>query len=105
MTWDLSLCPALPASGPERALFCWLSSSVEQAVHGPAGLEGWPMSRLGGDGKGVVERTPEPGPPPGAPGAIERLTVGVRELTDKRDHLEGEVEKLRRRIAEAEGEL
>ena len=35
----------------------------------------------------------------------ERLTVGFRELTDKRDHLEGEVEKLRRRIAEAEGEV
>ena len=63
------------------------------------------MSRFGGDGKGVVQRTPEPGPPLELPGAIERLTVGFRELTDKRGRLEGEVEKLRRRIAEAEGEL
>jgi hypothetical protein len=63
------------------------------------------MSRFGGEGKGVVQRTPEPGPPLELPGAIERLTVGFRELTDKRGRLEGEVEKLRRRIAEAEGEL
>jgi hypothetical protein len=63
------------------------------------------MSRFGGDGKGVVQRTPEPGPPPELPGAIERLTVGFRELTDKRDRLEGEVDKLRRRIAEAGDEL
>ena len=63
------------------------------------------MSRFDGDGRRVVQRTPEPGPPPGAPGAIERLTVGFRELTDKRDRLEGDVEKFRRRVAEAEGEL
>ncbi len=63
------------------------------------------MSRFGGDGKDVVQRTPEPGRPPALPGAIEGLTVGFRELTDKRGRLEGEVEKLRRRIAEAEGEL
>lgn len=63
------------------------------------------MSRFGGDGKGVVQSPPEPGPPPELPAVIERLTVGFRELTDKRGRLEGEGEKLRRRIAEAEGEL
>ena len=59
------------------------------------------MSRFGGEGK----RTPEPGSPPELPGAIERLTVSFCELTDKRDRLEGDVEKFRRRVAEAEGEL
>ena len=59
------------------------------------------MSRFVGEGK----RTPEPGPALELPGAIERLTVTFRELTDKRDRLEGEVEKFRRRVAEAEGEL
>ncbi len=33
------------------------------------------------------------------------LTVSFRELNDKRDRLEGEVEKFRRRVAEAESEL
>ncbi len=51
------------------------------------------MSRFVGEGK----RTSEPGPPPELPGAIERLTVTFRELTGKRDRLEGDVEKLRRR--------
>src|ERR1700761_5266792 len=59
------------------------------------------MSRFVDEGK----RTSEPGPPPELPGAIERLTATFRELTDKRDRLEGDVEKLRRRLAEAEGEL
>jgi hypothetical protein len=59
------------------------------------------MSRFVGEGK----RTSEPGLPPELPGAIERLTVTFRELTDQRDRLEGDVEKLRRRVAEAEGEL
>src|SRR5512142_3093508 len=59
------------------------------------------MSRVVGEGK----RPPEPGPPPELPGAIERLTVTFRELTGKRDRLEGDVDKLRRRVAEAEGEL
>lgn len=59
------------------------------------------MSRFVGESK----RTSEPGPAPELPGAIERLTATFRELTDKRDRLEGDVEKLRRRVAEAEGEL
>src|SRR2546423_5374655 len=59
------------------------------------------MSRFVGEGK----RPPEPGPPPEPPGDIDRLTVTFRELTGKRDRLEGDVEKLRRRVAEAEGEL
>jgi hypothetical protein len=63
------------------------------------------VSRFDGDGKRVVQRTPEPGPPPELSGATERLTVSFRELTDERDRLEGEVAKLRRRVAEAEGEL
>ena len=40
-----------------------------------------------------------------ARGPSRRLTATFRELTDKRDRLEGDVEKLRRRVAEAEGEL
>jgi prefoldin subunit 5 len=63
------------------------------------------MSRFGGDGERVVQRTPEPGPPRELPEVIERLTVSFRELTGRRDRLEGDVEKFRRRIAEAEGEL
>src|SRR6266496_6092565 len=59
------------------------------------------MSRFVGEGK----RTPEPGPLPELPAAIERLTVTFRELTGKRDRLEGDVNKLRRRVAEAEAEL
>jgi len=59
------------------------------------------MSRFVGESK----RTPEPGLPPELPEAIETLTVTFRELTDKRDRLEVDVEKLRRRVAEAEGEL
>ena len=63
------------------------------------------MSRFGDDGKRVVQGTLEPGPPWDLPAAIERLTVRFRELTDKRDRLEGDVEKFRSRIAEAEAEL
>ena len=81
------------------------------------------MARFGGNGRRVVQRTPEAGPPetrrearpearpleagPPAelPRAIDRLTISFRELNDKRDHLEAEVEKFRRRVAEAEGEL
>ena len=63
------------------------------------------MSRFGGDGKRVVQRAPEAGPPAELPGSIDRLTVSFRELIEKRDRLEGDVEKFRRRVAEAEGEL
>jgi len=73
------------------------------------------MARFGGNGRRVVQRAPEAGPPedrppedrpPGElPGAIDKLTISFRELNDKRDHLEAEVEKFRRRVAEAEGEL
>jgi hypothetical protein len=63
------------------------------------------MSRFGGDGGRRVQCTPESGPPGDLPEVIERLTVGFRELTDKRDRLEGDVEKFRRRVAEAEDEL
>ena len=72
------------------------------------------MPRFGRDGKRIVEGTPETGPPgdtpetgpPGElPGAIDRLTVSFRELNEKRNRLEGDVDKLRRRLAEAEGEL
>jgi hypothetical protein len=59
------------------------------------------MFRFVGEGK----RTPEPGPPPELAGSIESLTVTFRELTGKRDRLEGDVAKLRRRVAEAEAEL
>lgn len=63
------------------------------------------MSRFGGDGKRVAQRTLEPGSPPELPAVIERLTVSFRELTDKRRRLEDEVEKFRRRVAEAERQL
>lgn len=63
------------------------------------------MSWFGGDGKRVVQRAPVPGPPRGLPGTIDELTASFRELTGKRDRLEGDVDKLRRRVAEAEGEL
>ncbi len=63
------------------------------------------MARFGRDGKHIAQRTPEPGPPREMPGAIEGLTISFRELNDKRDRLEGDVEKFRRRVAEAEGEL
>ncbi len=63
------------------------------------------MSRFGGDGKRAAKRAPEPGPPGELPEAIEGLTVSFRELNGTRDRLEGEVEKIRRRVAEAEGEL
>jgi hypothetical protein len=63
------------------------------------------MSRFGGDGKRVAERMPEPGLPQELPGTIDGLTISFRELNDKRDRLEDDVEKFRRRVAEAEGEL
>ena len=63
------------------------------------------MPRFGRDGKRIVRRPPEPGPPRELPGAIDGLTVSFRELNEKRDRLEGDVDKLRRRLAEAEGEL
>lgn len=60
------------------------------------------MSRFGGDGRRVVRRPPEPGPPRELPEAVGKLTVSFRELNAKRDRLEGEVDRLRRRVAEAE---
>jgi len=63
------------------------------------------MSRFGGDGKRVVQRAPEAGPPAERRGSIDRLTISFRELIEKRHRLEGDVEKFRRRVAEAEGEL
>ena len=63
------------------------------------------MSRFGGGSQRVAPHGPEPGPPEELPGAIDRLTVSFRELINKRDRLEGDVEKFRRRVAEAENEL
>jgi hypothetical protein len=63
------------------------------------------MPQFGRDSKRIVERTLEPVPPREPPGVIDGLTVGFRELNEKRDRLEGDVDKLRRRLAEAEGEL
>jgi hypothetical protein len=63
------------------------------------------MSRFGRDGKRIVRCPPDPGPPRELPGVIDGLTVSFRELNEKRDRLEGDVDKLRRRLAEAEDEL
>ena len=63
------------------------------------------MLRFGRDGRRTVQRAPEPEEPRELPGAIDELTGKFRELTGKRDRLEGDVEKFRRRLAEAEGEL
>ncbi len=63
------------------------------------------MPRFGRDGKRIAQRTQETGPPRELPRAIDGLTVSFRELNDKRDRLEGDVDKFRRRLAEAEGEL
>jgi hypothetical protein len=63
------------------------------------------MPQFGRDSKRVVERTLEPVPPREPPGVIDGLTVSFRDLNEKRDRLEGDVDKLRRRLAEAEGEL
>ena len=63
------------------------------------------MPQFGRDSKRIVERTLEPGPPREPPGVIDGLTVSFRELNEKRDRLEGDVHRLRRRLAEAEGEL
>jgi hypothetical protein len=63
------------------------------------------MSRFGRDGRRIVQHTPKPGSPRARPGTIEGLTDRFRELSEKRDRLEADLEKFRRRVAEAEGEL
>jgi len=79
--------------------------SARRTDRGPTGRYGGQMSRFGGDSKHVGQRTPVSGPSRELPGIIAGLTVSFRELTDKRDRLERDVDKLRRRVAEAEGEL
>ena len=66
------------------------------------------MPRFGRDDRRVVQHAPEPGEAEEAeelPEGIGELTGRFRELTGKRDRLEGDVEKFRRRLAEAEDEL
>jgi hypothetical protein len=63
------------------------------------------MSRFGRDGKRIVQRAPKPGPPLELPWTIEGLTGDLRELNEKRDRLAGDLNKLRRRLAEADDEL
>ena len=63
------------------------------------------MSRFGRDSKRIAQRAPKPGPPRELPGTIEGLTGNLRSLNEKRDRLAGDVDKLRRRLAEAENEL
>jgi hypothetical protein len=57
------------------------------------------------DGKGTAQLTPKPGSPRELPGTIEDLTGSFRELNEKRDRLACDVDKLRRCLVEAEGEL
>jgi hypothetical protein len=59
------------------------------------------MPRFGIDGRRIVQ----PAPPRELAGVIDGLTVKFRELTDRRDRLEGDVAKFRRRLAEAEDKL
>jgi outer membrane murein-binding lipoprotein Lpp len=63
------------------------------------------MPRFGREGKRVIQHLPEPVSAPELPGAIGRLTAAFRELNDKRGRLEADVEKFRRRVAEAGDEL
>ena len=42
------------------------------------------MPRFGRDGKSIVQRTPEPAPPPELSGVAGKLTVSFRELNEKR---------------------
>ncbi len=64
------------------------------------------MPRFGRDATRIVRRTPKSETPTRElSGTIEALTGDFRELIAKRDRLEGDVEKFRRRIAEAESEL
>jgi hypothetical protein len=63
------------------------------------------MPWFGSNAGRATQGSPDTGPPPDLPETIDRLTVSFRELTDKRDRLEAEVWKYRRRVAEAEDEL
>jgi hypothetical protein len=63
------------------------------------------MSRFGADSEQGGPRTPLSGSPRELPETIAGLTVSFRELNDERDRLERDVDSLRRRVAEAEGEL
>jgi len=63
------------------------------------------MSRVGRDSRRIAQRAPKPGPLRELPGTIEGLTGNLRELNEKRDRLAGDVDKFRRRLAEAEDEL
>jgi hypothetical protein len=63
------------------------------------------MSRFGRDSKRIAQLAPKPGPLRELPGTIEELTGNLRELNEKRDCLAGDVDKIRRHLAEAEDEL
>jgi DNA repair exonuclease SbcCD ATPase subunit len=63
------------------------------------------MPRFGRDGKRAIMRRPDPEPTRELRETIGRLTVSFRDLNEKRARLEDEVDKYRRRVAEAEGEL
>jgi hypothetical protein len=63
------------------------------------------MFRFDRDGRRIVQLTPKPGPPQELPRTIEDLTGSFRELNEKRDRLAGDVDELRRCLAEAKGEL
>src|ERR1700744_850448 len=63
------------------------------------------MPWFGRDSKRATKRRPEPAPARALPEEIYQLTVSFRELNEKCGRLEADVERFRRRVAEAEDEL
>jgi hypothetical protein len=88
-----------------KGFLCRMSLPARRTDRGLAGRYGEQMSRVGSGSKRVGQRTPVSGPPRELPGTIAGLTASFRELNDRRDRLECDVDKLRRRVAEADGEL
>jgi DNA repair exonuclease SbcCD ATPase subunit len=63
------------------------------------------MPWFGHNGRPATQRRAKTLSPREISGTIGRLTSSFRELSDKRDRLESDVERFRRRVAEADAEL